>query len=128
MVWCTILHSAVPGDPGRGSRADREPEWRRGCYALSADATWTASAQAGVDSGRGPHSSGVGYLAQGGKLTPMLLPYRNATAATRAQLSAVFQQNGREWAEAHPLFHRAQVHDTYVTGDRAQVPRTAKRI
>ena len=35
-----------------------------------------------------PHSSGVGYLAQGSKLTPVLLPYRNATAETRAQLSA----------------------------------------
>ena len=35
-----------------------------------------------------PHSSGVGYVARGKQLTPMLLPYKNSSAETRVRLSA----------------------------------------
>jgi hypothetical protein len=37
-----------------------DPQWANGCYALHGQA-WQSTAQPGVISGRGPHTSGVGY-------------------------------------------------------------------
>ena len=40
-----------------------------------------------------PHSTGVGYLARGATLEPMLLPYPNASEATRRRLSTAAQSS-----------------------------------